>query len=78
MQRNLLRTEVGKRLIWNAKTICVPDSKLAQLQVEDDMKIAHLLDTTKQERPELWLLLNEAISWAHSARRKWDDSFSER
>lgn len=78
LQRSLLRSDAEKRLLFATQALCVPNSTLALLRVEADQDIAHLLDHTKQQRPQLWGLLNEAIGAAHSARRKWDDSFRDR
>lgn len=78
MRRKLLRDDAHKHLLWTTQAACVPHSTLALLRVEADQDIAHLLDHTKQQRPQLWGLLNEAIGAAHSARRKWDDSFRDR
>lgn len=78
MRRGLLRTDVHKRLLWTAQSVSVPNSTLALLRIEADQQIAHLLDHTKRNRPQLWGLLNTAIDLAHSARRKWDDSYQDR
>ena len=78
IRRNLLRKDAEKHLLWTTQAVHVPNSTLAQLRVEVDLQIAQLFDSAKQHRPQLWSLLNEAIRAAHSARRKWDDSFSER